>query len=290
MGVKQMVKFTMLNSMASTDFVQSLDIQKSLGIEVLDLKDHIFGKAITDISISEAWQAAALIESRGLSVYCLSTQLFHDHIDKGEHEFIRDHMSKINHIIEIANILKPEYIRILPAIMRQEQPGNPIDRMQKQFPWLIQQYQAAIDQISASGHRVVIENEYSSIMVSPKEILAFFELINRPGKLHFTYDVQNLWQMGTYPSLEAYRMLKPITVYFHVKGGQEDPITKQLKWKSSLEDATWPIVEITKEVIKDGISPVICLNPSHGEIRDDYDYRNLDRKDLDFMKGIAPSV
>ena len=53
-----MTEWTMLNSMAGKDFTTSLDTQKEWGIHVLDLKDHIYGKAVTDLTSEEARQAA----------------------------------------------------------------------------------------------------------------------------------------------------------------------------------------------------------------------------------------
>lgn len=285
-----MVKFTMLNSMASADFAESLDIQQALGIEVLDLKDSIFGKPIADLTVSEARQAAEMIAARGLSVYCLSTQLFHEPADKGKDAFVRNDLKGVDRAIAIADILQPVCIRLLPAIVRPERPGGHVEQVRKHFPWLPGLYREAVDRIAGAGYRAVMENEYGSLLASPEEILEFFELVDRPGKLHLTYDVQNLWQMGTYPSLEAYRTLRPLISYLHVKGGQEDPVSKKLKWKSSLEDATWPIADIVREAIRDGCSPVICLNPSHGELRDGYDYRNLERRDFVYLRGVASSI
>jgi hypothetical protein len=79
--------------------------------------------------------------------------------------------------------------------------------------------------------------------------------------------------MGAYPSIEAYRTLRPLIGYVHTKGGQaaqEDP--SRLKWSVGLDAASWPVAEIIQEVVDDGVSPVICLNPSHGARLADYDY------------------
>jgi hypothetical protein len=37
-------------------------------------------------------------------------------------------------------------------------------------------------------------------------------------------------------------------------------------------------------VVSDGVSPVICLNGSHGERKDGYDYENAAERDLDYVK------
>ncbi len=174
----------MLNSMADPVFETALDRHLSWGLHHLDLKDSIYGKSIIDLTNTEASRASDTIQERGLSVYCLSTSLFHDDVEIGQE----------------------------------------------------------------------------------------------------TWDVQNQWQMGTYPSLKVYEELKPLIAYYHLKGGRSDGGSTSLRWKSSLEDASWPIRAITAQVIADGVSPVICLNPSHGTAEKGYDSSNAVELDLAFMQ------
>ena len=61
--------------------------------------------------------------------------------------------------------------------------------------------------------------------------------------------------MGTIPSLGVYEQLRPLIAYFHLKGGQSGEGSTALRWRSSLEDATWPVGEITRQVVADGVSP-----------------------------------
>jgi hypothetical protein len=57
-----------------------------------------------------------------------------------------------------------------------------------------------------------------------------------------------------------------------------------------LEDASWPVVEITQQVVMDGVAPVICLNGSHGEAKAGYDYNNMTKRDLDFIRRAIPEI
>jgi hypothetical protein len=100
----------------------------------------------------------------------------------------------------------------------------------------------------------------------------------------FTWDVQNFWQMGSFPSLEVYRALRPLIRYYHVKGGLCVEPRGKLVYRSALEDASWPVEEITREVLRDAVSPVICLNPPHGDTKEGYDYEDLTRRDLAFLR------
>jgi hypothetical protein len=43
---------------------------------------------------------------------------------------------------------------------------------------------------------------------------------------------------------------------------------------------------LTKQVIADGVSKVICLNPSHGQKQEGYNYDNLVERDLKYVQGL----
>ena len=114
------------------------------------------------------------------------------------------------------------------------------------------------------------------------EIAGFFELLDCGDALSLTWDVQNLWQMGTFPSLSVYKVLRPYLGMIHVKGGRTDVAGGALKWRSGLEEASWPVIDIVTEVVADGKSPVLCLNSSNGESTQEYtpDYEG----DLKFLR------
>jgi len=256
------------------------------------LKDAIFGKGIVDLTEDEAKRAAKLINGRNLSVYCFSTGLFHGDIESREEKFREDYLTKIEHVIEIAQILQPQMIRLLAAqTSRRENVENSIEYICSNHPWLIPLYGEAIDIIYSSSFKATIENETGNCIFSnPEEIIAFFEQLDRQEKVCFTWDVQNLWQMGTYPTMEVYKKLKNLIGYYHLKGGQQDDESNQLRWRSTLKDASWPVVEITRQVVADGVSPVICLNSSHGKTKEGYDYSDITKRDLDFIREMIPEV
>lgn len=283
-----MVQLTMLNSMAGKDFVNSLDTQKAWGIEVLDLKSDIFGKSIIDLTPEEAHRANKEIQDRGLSVYCFSTELFYDDIEIGEEQFRLRNLAKVEQTIEVAKVLKPAVIRLLAArSSRRQQFANSVDYMKESHPWVIPMYREAIDMLAAAGFQATIENECRECIFStPDEIIAFFRELNCGDKVYFTYDVQNLWEMGTFPSMEVYQALAPLIGFYHVKGGQHDGDTLNSVWKSTLEDASWPVAAITSKVVAAGISPVICINPCHGKLKPDYNYENMTKRDLDYMTSL----
>ena len=280
------VAFTMLNAMADSDFETALDRHVEWGLSHLDLKGGILGKRLIDLTDDEAHQAARMVEERKLSVYCLSTTLFDEDIEAGEDIFLQEHFGKLDRLIEIAQILRPHFVRLLAAkTSRRAEIADSVDYLRSEQVWLIDLYRQAIEKLTIAGCRVTVENEcHNCLMSNPEEIVGFFDCLGCGDAVGLAWDVQNLWQMGTPPTLHVYEQLKPLISYYHLKGGKSEFPDGPLKWRSSLEDASWPVEEITNQVIADGVSPVICLNGSHGERKTGYDYETVTERDLGYVK------
>jgi predicted dehydrogenase len=93
--------------------------------------------------------------------------------------------------------------------------------------------------------------------------------------------------MGTYPSVEVCEILSDITGYFHLEGSRSLVPGGHTYYGTTLEDASWPVVEVTKKAITEGKGVVTGLNPIKGEQKYDYDYENITKRDLDYlMKNI----
>src|ERR1041385_2634041 len=105
-GMSTKTRLTLLNSMADRDFDKALDRHVEWGLELLDLKDCVYGKSIIELSTEEAKRAAAAIESLKLAVYCFSTSLFSGEMEVGEKEFRRLHLDPLAKVLETARILK----------------------------------------------------------------------------------------------------------------------------------------------------------------------------------------
>ena len=136
-------------------------------------------------------------------------------------------------------------------------------RLQREFPWVMGVYRDWGDEIAASGFGILIENETRGCLLgSVADVQSFFAILDRPAA-RYTWDVQNLWQSGTFPSLEVYRQLQPLIGAVHLKGGRRDD-DQTLKWAAPLDEASWPVLEIVRAIIADGVAAFICLNPSHG--------------------------
>lgn len=267
-----MAQLTLLNSMAGNDIEACMDQHVAWDLRVLDLKNGLFGKGVAQLSRDEATKIAQMAKNRNLSIHTLSTGLFYSAVEDGEKAFREKWVPVLEDALQVAEILKPRQIRLLMATSSKRL--DVLDSavyLSAYHPWMFDVYREAIDRIVDAGFGAVIENEVHDCLFSrPQEILSFFDVLDRKDAVSLIWDVQNLWQMGTFPSLDVYRMLKPVIGMIHVKGGLAEVSGGPLVWKAGLADASWPVLPILKAAIADGVSPVICLNPSHGEKPEGY--------------------
>lgn len=282
-------QLTILNSMAGEDFKESLRTHRQWGLDWLDIRDAVYGHWVKDLDVETAKLAKADIDEVGLRVFCLSTSIFFAEIEKGEEVFRKEQLSMVDSVIELSRVLSPQVVRLIAAQMPTRQPDeSAMDLVERDFPWVIDVYGEAIDRITDAGFRPTIENEAFRCFLSQVDDYGrFFEALDRSDSVGLTWDVQNHWATGVFPTLEVYEQLKPLIQYYHVKGGQDDGSPQRaLKWNVALEDADWPVAEITQQVVDDGVSPVICINPAqHGEQKPGYDYSNIVKRDIDYLRA-----
>lgn len=278
-------RLAVLSAMAGSNIEESLAVQDGWNLRDLDLKDGLFGQSVLDLSDEQCARLVALISARNMQVYCLSTPLFDAHVEDGEAVF-RGHLQNVKQAVRVARLLRPRFVRLL-ACRTRERAGltNAVEHVCRHAPWVFNLYRDAVTELNAAGFTATIENETGGcILSSPDEVNAFFShLAAGPGAC-FTWDVQNLWQYGgRLPSVETYRLLRPLIGYVHLKGGVAGA-NGRLQWRSTLAAASWPVVEIVREVLRDGVSPVLCLNPAHGELAPGYDLFSATRDDLTFLR------
>ena len=285
------VRIALLNSMAGSTFSESLDLQRDWGVVDLDLKDGIFGKSVAELNQEECSAADEMIRSRGLSVHCMSTPYFSAEVEAGESRF-GQYLERLDNIVQLARILQPRMIRLLaPLTSRRKEEADGVEYVMRRHPWLFEMYGVAMTRLAEAGSTVTIENQNGNCILSnPREVRRFFEVLERYGHAEFTWDAQNMWTSGTYPTVHVYEAVAPFMGYFHVKGGQDEAGSRTLRWRSCLEDASWPVGEIVKRVVNDGSSSVICLNPSHGDDRDGYDYENAVERDLRYVQRLVQTA
>jgi Xylose isomerase-like TIM barrel. len=289
------VELTMLSGMAGPDIERGLDRYVALGLRLLDLKDRLWGHAIDRLPLPDAERLAGLAAERGLGVYCLSASVGFSDLDDGEAAWRERHEATLAHVLEIAPVLKPQVIRLLAATWRAAPAGEPVlPNVAAHHPWIFGAYREMAERITAAGFQATIENEvHHCILATPDDVTGFFARLEPrlPG-LFFTWDVQNLWQMGVFPSLAVYQQLKPLMGGLHLKGGRTGDNGDALVWASDLADASWPVKEIVQAAVADGVAPVICLNPSHGATPEGFDGAAVTERNIAWLRreieGIAP--
>lgn len=274
------VQLTLLNNMAGgPDLAPVLDRYVGLGLNLVDLKDRIWGHSIETLPLEKARHAATLLRERGLGVFCLSTSIGFFDLGEGEAAWRARQEAALSHVLEVAPIFEPQVVRLLAARWTKAPDEANIETIDE---WVFESYRNLIDRLESAGFSVTIENEvHGCILTNPADVSAFWARLGRP--VSFTWDVQNLWQMGTFPSLEVYRQLRPLVGGLHLKGGRSEN-GHTLRWASGLEDASWPVKEIVQAVVDDGNVPVLCLNPSHGEAPPGYDGWAVAQKNVAFLR------
>jgi sugar phosphate isomerase/epimerase len=141
-----------------------------------------------------------------------------------------------------------------------------------------------------SSFQATIENEtHGSIFSRPQEVIDFFAQMNQKH-VCFTWDIQNMWECGTFPSVQAYDALHDLIRYVHLKGGRGEEPKGPMIWKAPLEAASWPVKEILGAVVRDRASPVICLNSSHGKSPEGYDTMEALRHDLAYVQPALEEI
>lgn len=281
------VRLAVLNVMTGTNIAESIRRQRDLGLVDVDLKSDIFGKSVTRLTDGEAGKVRSLVEENDMSVYCLSTELFGDWVEHGEDHFRREHLGPVRRVVELVDVLQPGMVRLLAPQMG-ERPADVSlgEHLGQRAPWLLDFYREATQALVATGVRVTVENEvHGCILACVDDVVSFFAALDIPDEICFTWDIQNLWALGTVPSVDVYRQLRPLIGYVHVKGGRAGA-DGALRWRSPLRHATWPVREVVAEVVKDGVSPVVCLNPSHGVSPPGFDRTGEVDDDLRFMREL----
>lgn len=284
------VSLTVLNSMAGQDIETAFDRHVTWGLRFLDLKNCIFGKSVDELTVEEAKQVKEAADRRGLQVHTLSTCLLHGDVEQGEKAFRDRDIAALQNVLDVADILSPVQIRLLAASSnRRHEILDSSVYLTAHHPWLVNVYRDAVDQIRDAGYGAVIENEaHDCLFATPAETVSFFSTLDRTSHVGLVWDIQNLWQMGTFPTLDVYETLKPLIRMIHLKGGRAEVAGGALKWRSHLQDASWPVLPIVRRVIEDGRSPVICLNPSHGQSPPGF---NSDpQNDIEFLRNAVKEI
>src|SRR5579862_105646 len=126
MSDRPLVQLTMLNGMAGADFELALARHVALGLKWLDLKDSLYGQSINDLSLVNAHRVSEQSRAHGLGVHCLSTSIGFSPLEDGREAFRTQHLTTLDHVLRVAEILRPESIRLLGAKLASAPQGEAV--------------------------------------------------------------------------------------------------------------------------------------------------------------------
>ena len=263
---------SVLAEMLDKDLPTALAVMRDHRLAFVDLKQHVYDSRIHQLDGDQRYRLHDDLRRHNVELYCLASTLGHRNVLATPERGFRDELEQgIANLLETVAIVRPRMIRLL-ACSAISGTGErllvtDVDRL---APWVFPAYREAISQIASHGVTVTIENEPDSLLSSPEEVRTFFARLDGCGDVGFTWDIQNMWQSGVFPSVTVYERMKPVINYVHLKGGrQASTVDSSLRYRCGLETASWPVVDLVRRVIADDISPVVCLNTSHGELPDD---------------------
>ena len=283
-----MASLTMLAEMMATDTEGAVRRLREVDIVSLDLKGHVFGRSIEDLDDLRRERLAQLLDETGTSIHCLSTSLgaYDIHV-VGEKEFRTRLGHGVANIVTTLGYVEAQLVRLFGCALRNDQ-HRPDEAADLLPAWVYESYRDAGSAIAHAGATLTLENEPDSVLSDPSAAVRFFERLDAPD-VGFTWDIQNMWCAGTYPSVEVYEQLWEFMNYVHVKGGRSTAAApQQLVYRSDLEHATWPVEELVGRVIADGVSPIVCINSPGGEVPPDYEHGSLaNRRAMCVSEAIA---
>lgn len=203
---------TLLKNCTITGFADEIDtcvdkqiaLLKQLGISWVEYRSGD-GKSIANYTLEEAKALKEKLDANGIKVSAIGSPIGKINIK----EDFAPHLEKLDHIMDLAQILGTEYIRMFSFFMPEGE--DPADYREEVFA----RTQAMVDLACRRNMILLHENEkdiYGDI--GPRCL----ELMKQFYGPHYrcTFDFANFVQCGQDP-LEAYEMLAPYVTYVHIK-------------------------------------------------------------------------
>src|SRR4051794_4576005 len=107
----------MLAEMMDPDLEVAVEGLRDLGISRLDLKNHVFDRAIDGLDDERRERLAVLLQRTGASVYCFSSTLGHRNISHVSERELRGELERgIANMIETARLVRPDKVRFLSCL------------------------------------------------------------------------------------------------------------------------------------------------------------------------------
>jgi len=168
------------------DFSKTLPILKSWGLEHVDLRGLVFGRAFEDLTEQQLAQVKQLLHENGMHIGCLQSSLAKVHLPDAERQ--RAEQRKLEGIIRAADALDCRLVRVFFYWQPEEDDVGQLavrpDALQK----ALTMFTPLADRAKEAGLILAFEN----CGVTPDEVFTFLDALGVP-EWGLAWDVANDW-------------------------------------------------------------------------------------------------
>jgi sugar phosphate isomerase/epimerase len=197
-----MVKLSGFADEIAPDLQAQLGTLDDLGIRYLELR-KVWDKNVLDLTQEELEEIKAELDRRGIGVSAIGSPIGKAPIDADFDEY----RSRVQHAIDVAKLMETPYIRMFSFYCN--------DR-KKDREEVMRRMQAMVDMAAADGVVMLHENEKGIYGEQPEQCLDLHQTV-QGDSFGAIFDPANYVQVGVRPFDQAFPLLKPHVVYFHIK-------------------------------------------------------------------------
>ena len=197
-----MVKLSGFADEISPDLQVQLDTLDSLQIRFLELRG-VWGKNVLDLTDEELDTVGTALRQRGIGVSAIGSPIGKISIESDFAEY----RPRVQRAIDIANRLESPYIRMFSFYC-----GDRDDDRDE----VMRRMQAMVDMAAEGGVTMVHENEKGIYGEHPDRCLDLHQTVQGES-FGATFDPANFVQAGVRPYDEAFPLLEPYILYYHIK-------------------------------------------------------------------------
>jgi len=168
------------------DFPKALDQIRSWGLDAVDLRGLVFGKAFEDLTDAELAEVKRLLDERGLRVGCLQSSLAKVHLPAPERQ--RAEESKLEGIIRASQALGCRLVRVF----HYWQPTGEEAGQLAVRPDLLQQVLTMFAPLAARAREAGLVLAFENCGVTTAEVAAVLDALGVP-EWGLAWDVANEW-------------------------------------------------------------------------------------------------
>jgi sugar phosphate isomerase/epimerase len=215
------------------DLVEAIPRFKAWGLEYVDLRGKIFGKALEDMNRDEILEVRRLLDKAGLKVGCMESSIAKVHLPT-DAAVIKEQHVKLENLLAASEVLECRLLRCFHFWQGRYRTdgirleGSVMERV-------MELTRPLVEHANAGGLTVAFENCGARI----REILAVMDSLGG-CKAYLAWDPHNDWKEEAegYGSEQAYiKAIAPISKVIHVKAQMALPEAGPvLPWATVLEE------------------------------------------------------